>query len=150
MVTLVGTQSSFTNALQELLELEYDAREAYDTAINKLSNEDYQATLREFRSDHERHIEELTELLENEGEKAPNGPSTGKQWLAKGKVVLGTLIGDKAILMAMRSNEGDTNTAYERMIDRSDKWLESYSILAHALEDERRHKAWLENILKAD
>jgi hypothetical protein len=60
----------------------------------------------------------------------PTGPSVGKQWLTKGKVVLANLIGDGTILSAMLSNEVDTNTAYERINDRTDKWGDAKRLLS--------------------
>ena len=38
---------------------------------------------------------------------------SAKSYLTQGKVILANLIGDLTILRAMRSNEIDTNTAYE-------------------------------------
>jgi hypothetical protein len=48
-----------------------------------------------------------------------NPPKEGdmKSILTKGKVVMAGLIGDKAIFEAMRMNEADTNTAYERAVN---------------------------------
>ena len=40
-----------------------------------------------------------------------------KALLTKGKVVIAGLMGDEAILQAMRTNEADTNTAYERAVN---------------------------------
>jgi hypothetical protein len=37
MVTLVGTQDSFAGVIKELIELDYDAVEAYEAAIGGLS-----------------------------------------------------------------------------------------------------------------
>lgn len=147
MVTKVGMQLSFASALKDLLELDYDAIEAYDAAINRLENADYKAKLTDFKGDHQRHTNELTAILIKHSENAPTGPSIGKQWLTKGKVVLANLIGDKAILAAMRSNEIDTNTAYERINDYSDKWPDSIDILKAGLADERKHKAWLDKMV---
>jgi len=145
MATLVGTQSSIVDAIQDLVELDYDAVEAYAAAIKRIDNESYKAQLREFKADHERHIKELSELLRRRGEDVPEGPS-GKQWLTKGKVVIANLVGEKAILMAMKSNEVDTNTAYERMVNRKDKWADLLNIVDRGLQDERRHKAWFESV----
>jgi len=145
MTTFVGTQTNFSDAVKELLELEYDAKEAYEAAINRVESLDYKQKLEEFKADHEQHIRNLTELLRNHNEEAPTGPS-GKQWLAKGKVVLANLIGDDTILAAMVSNESDTNTAYERMNDRTDKWADAIEIIQRGLADEKRHKAWLETV----
>lgn len=145
MTTFVGTQSSFVDATKDLVELDYDAVEAYEAAINRLENADARERLAIFKGDHERHIQELTTLLKNHGEEAPSAPSVGKQWLAKGKVVLANIIGDSLIIKAMISNVEDTNQAYERMNKRIDKWQDADDILKRGLEDERRHKNWLEH-----
>ncbi|KJV81801.1 hypothetical protein RHORCCE3_0998 [Rickettsia hoogstraalii str. RCCE3] len=36
MTTLVGIQNNFADAIKELIELDYDAIEAYKTAINRI------------------------------------------------------------------------------------------------------------------
>ena len=144
MVTMVGMQGDFSSALKDLIELDYDAVEAYEAAINRLDNEDYKKALTEFKQDHERHISELSDLLREHGETPPKGASIGKQWLTKGKVLLGNIIGDDAILAAMKSNEIDTNTAYERMSIHDKIWDNAKDIIKAGLEDERRHKDWLE------
>ena len=141
---MVGMQGDFSSALKDLIELDYDAVEAYEAAINRLDNEDYKKALTEFKQDHERHISELSDLLREHGETPPKGASIGKQWLTKGKVLLGNIIGDDAILAAMKSNEIDTNTAYERMSIHDKIWDNAKDIIKAGLEDERRHKDWLE------
>ena len=146
MSTLVGTQDCFKTAISELLELEYDAIEAYKAAIERLDNQLYRTQLDDFKADHDRHVRELTTLFEINSKEAPQGPSP-KHWLTKGKVVLANLIGDDAILSAMLSNEGDTNQAYERMVKHSNKWPTALEVLQRGLEDERRHKLWIEQTL---
>jgi hypothetical protein len=148
MVTAVGMQTELINATQDLLELDYDAIEAYDAAINRLENQLYKDKMAEFKADHLRHVRELTAFLEDNEEEAPEGPS-GKQWLTKGKVIIANLLGDNAILAAMRSNEVDTNTAYERMTQRDDLVPELVLIIKRGFEDEKRHKAWLEATLQS-
>jgi hypothetical protein len=146
MVTLVGLQTSFASAVLDLIELEYDAKEAYEAAINRLQNQEYIAKLNEFLADHERHIKELTSLAATHAQQPPTGPS-GKQWLTKGKVLLANLISDEAILRAMRSNEIDTNAAYDRMSDYDDIWPDAKEFVTRAFADERRHKAWFDKTL---
>lgn len=147
MVTLVGTQNNIIDALKDLLELEYDAVEAYSTAIDNLETKSYKDKLIEFKEDHQQHIASLTQLIEKNGEKAPSSPS-GKQWLTKGKVMIADLIGDTTILRAMRSNELDTNKAYETMLNREDHTGDSKEIIRRGLEDEIKHKNWLEETIK--
>ncbi len=144
MVTMVGKQAEFSAAVKELIELDYDAVEAYEAAILRLENTVHKGKLGEFMTDHQRHIQEFSALLKKHNCDIPIGPSAGKSWLTKGKVVLANLIGDRAILSAMLSNEEDTNTAYERMNERVDKWADAKDIIRQGLEDERRHKKWFE------
>jgi len=147
MTTLVGTQSNFSTALRELAELDYDAIEAYNAAIEKLENLSYQEKLEEFKADHENHIVAINKLLRNRDEDIVEGPGA-KKWLTKGRVILATLIDDKSILQAMSANEDDTNTAYERVSSHENKWEEATEILNEGLEDERRHKKWLEDTIE--
>lgn len=145
MVTMVGKQTEFGNALKELIELDYDAVEAYEAAINRIENTEFKTNLQKFMDDHRRHIKELSDILKKHNCDAPTGPSSGKQWLAKGKIVLANLVGDKTILSAMLSNEEDTNTAYQRMSERTDQWEDAKDALLKGLKDERKHKEWLES-----
>ncbi|MBF0300647.1 MAG: DUF2383 domain-containing protein [Oligoflexia bacterium] len=147
MVTFVGTQKEFSDALKSLIELDYDAIEAYEEAIHRVDGQTYKEVLKEFTQDHKRHVHELSNLLLSKGVEVPKGPSI-KQLLTKGKVVIATLISDKLILTAMRSNEDDTNTAYERMNSRTDIWPEAQSLILSGLADERKHKSWINEQLQ--
>lgn len=149
MTTLVGTQTNFNDAVKELIELEYDALEAYEAAINRIENAQYKEKLNEFKGDHLRHIQELSDISRQHQIDVPTKANTVKSLLTQGKVVLGNLFGDEAILKAMLSNEKDTNTAYDRMEHRDDKWLDVRNILDRAFEDEKKHKKWLEEVTAA-
>src|SRR5690606_29914716 len=115
MTTTVGLQRDLDELVTKLIELDYDAIEAYDEAIERLENAECRAKLSEFRDDHKRHTENLAPFLTQHGRSVPN-KGNFKRVLTKGKVVLASLVGDKAILMAMKTNEEDTNTAYERAV----------------------------------
>ncbi|WP_394830698.1 ferritin-like domain-containing protein [Pendulispora rubella] len=142
MATMVGTQKDLVSLLNQLLELDYDAIEAYKAAIARLKDTADRAQLASYMHDHERHIRELGDEIVAMGARPSNGPDM-KQVLTKGKVVLSALIGDRLILIAMRTNENDTNTAYERAVDRTDLPQHLRAILERNLTDERRHRAWL-------
>ena len=146
MATLVGTQKQMTDLLHQLIELDYDAIEAYRAAIARLEDGGDRAQLATFMADHERHVRDLTSTLTGLGQKAPGGADL-KQVLTKGKVVLAALVGDRAILRAMKSNEDDTNTAYERAFRRTDLPSHLRTLIEKNLADERRHRAWLETRL---
>jgi hypothetical protein len=104
--------------------------------------------LREFRGDHLRHIEEISAILQRMGREPPREGDM-KSYLTRGKVVIAGLIGDKAILEAMRTNEADTNTAYERAVQFPGISSDTREVLERGLEDERRHCAWILGELKA-
>lgn len=148
MATMVGTQDKLVDALEALVELDYDAIEAYKAAIDRLDDSDDKEQLRGFLADHQRHVTELTPVVAQLGGNAAKGPDV-KKWLTKGKVVILGLAGDKAVLLAMKTNEDDTNTAYERAVARDDLTPDVQRILEKNLADERRHRAWIEARLAA-
>lgn len=142
MVTTVGLETDFVEMISDLIELDFDAAEAYEEAIDRLDNDAYKNAFRQFTSDHYRHTEELSRYLQSMGETAPTGPSA-KRLLTKGKVILADMFGDDAILRAMKTNEDDTNTAYERAVNFQDKPTNATEILERGLADERRHRQWI-------
>lgn len=146
MATMIGKEKDSIKLVKDLIELDYDAIEAYEAAMERVENVAYKAQLTAFRDDHRRHVAELTQFLVNMGEKAPLQGDI-KRVLTKGKVVLGGLIGDRAILVAMKTNEDDTNTAYERATQRNDVQAELMAMFTRNLADERRHRAWIEQQL---
>jgi len=143
MTTLVGTQKNLSDVLDALLELDYDAIEAYRAAIDRLGDPSDKAQLGSFLADHERHVRELTPIVHAMGKTAAKGPDI-KQWLTKGKVVIMSLAGDHALLLAMKTNEDDTNKAYERATSRNDLPPDVRDVLERNLQDERRHRAWID------
>ena len=67
-----------------------------------------------------------------------------KQLLTTGKIALASLVGDGAILKAMKTNEDDTVTAYERASRHPDALPESRRRFEQFAADERRHRAFME------
>lgn len=142
MATLAGTQNNFKELVLALLNLEHDAIEAYDEVIRRLENKDYAKMIGEFKKDHERHVKELSKISSALGEKTPDGSM--KSVLTAGKIVLADLLGDRAILKAMKSNEDDTVTAYERAVENECSSPALVEICQKALADEKRHRRWME------
>lgn len=146
MATLVGTETDLNSLLEKLIELDYDAIEAYEAAIERLDDPTTAAKLNEFKGDHVRHTEDLGKILRESGREPPKKGDI-KRVLTKGKVVLGGLAGDEAILRAMKTNEDDTNHAYERAVDNDVAPARVKEVLRKNLSDERRHRAWIEERL---
>lgn len=142
MVTTIGTESDAGKLIYDLISLDYDAVAAYDAAIERLDDEGFKRSLGSFREDHVRHTQNLKPFLEHMGAEVPQ-EGDSKQLLATGKVKIANLLGDKAILQAMRTNEDDTNTAYGRAVENSDVTPEMRNVLEQNLADERRHCDWI-------
>jgi rubrerythrin len=149
MATMTGLQTDLVKLLKSIIELDYDAIEAYEAAIERIENGSDKAQLSMFMADHRRHVSDLSLIMKEMGEEPPTGPDI-KRVLTKGKVVLGSLIGDKAILVAMRTNEADTNTAYERAMARDDLTPHLRAVFEMNLLDERRHRNWIEERLRPE
>lgn len=147
MVTTVGTEATIEDLLTDLIQLDYDAAAAYQAAVDRLENAAFKTALSEFRDDHLRHTRELGDCLRQMG-KAPPQEGDMKQMLTKGKVVIAGLAGDRAILEAMRSNEDDTVTAYDRAVGHKDCPRDVLDILERADQDEHRHCQWVLSALK--
>ena len=142
MARAASHSSERAHHLNQLIALDYDAIAAYEAAIDRLDDERFRRQLAEFKRDHERHINYLSDQVRELGGEPAAGPDA-KQILTKGKVVLADLAGDKAILKAMESNEEQTNAAYEKAVMQLKGDVATQNAVQENLEDERRHRAWL-------
>lgn len=143
MATMVGKETDVTKLLNDLIALDFDAIEAYEAAISRLSMAADKDQLTRFMADHQRHVRDLSDLVRGFGQK-PTEKADIKKILTKGKVVIAGLIDDDSVLKAMRSNEDDTNKAYERATQHVGLAERVLTVLQTNLSDERRHWDWLE------
>ena len=147
-MTTVGNENLIEDLVENLLLLEHDAIAAYDSAIEKLGNPSYKQQIAAFRGDHLRHVSELEKMASMLKVQAPTGGDM-KQLLTTGKVALAGLMGDGAILKAMKTNEDDTVSAYERASQHSAAKPETRRVFESAAADERRHREWMERTSQA-
>jgi rubrerythrin len=144
MATTVGTETSIDKLVTDLIYLEHDAIAAYDTTIERLEDPEAKAKVSEFRSDHTQHLQVLQEIARELGIEAPTGGDM-KKMLTTGKIALADMVGgDEAILKAMKTNEDDTVTAYERASAHGEAIEKSKAFFTKAAADERRHREWME------
>jgi vacuolar-type H+-ATPase subunit H len=141
--------SDIIDGLNDLLQLDHDAIGAYDVAIEKLADRDHANQILGFRRDHERHIQELNELIAALGGEAKNQPHlTGpfKQALQS----LGAVGGDRGVLAAFRQNELQVRSKYELYAAKANHWPQNLkrAIDRNAL-DEERHYRWVADAMQA-
>ncbi len=127
--------------LNDLLQLDHDAVGAYGIAIQATTDESRRETLREFRADHERHIEEITRLIQDRGGKPIQSPHVPTSIFKLAVQKAGSLGGETALLLAFKANERQTRDKYRRAAENGDD-LEVTDVLARAADDEVRHYDW--------
>lgn len=64
-------QADFLESLEALVQLDHDAVQAYDQAIERIDHIGIASQLTEFRQDHERHITDLSALIQRYGGTPP-------------------------------------------------------------------------------
>lgn len=143
MATLVGKSADFQTIIEDMIELEHDAIAAYRICIERLETPAYKQQVSSFLSEHERHLSELVQHARALNIDVADGPDL-KAILTKGKLVIADMFGDAAILKAMKTNEDDTVTAYERAARHENLPVEIRATFEKGLADEQRHRAWME------
>jgi uncharacterized protein (TIGR02284 family) len=129
--------------LNHLIAVDYDAIEAYEAAIGRLGSTPDATQLARFLEDHKRHVVELSAMVHELGG-APAEHGDLRHFVATGKVMLGGLIGDDAVLRAMRSNEDETCSHYDLAVVREGLELAPRTLMLRIIEDEKRHREWFE------
>ena len=128
--------------LNDLLQLDYDAVQAYRLAISLLSNPEYKAQLRDFRADHERHIDELSRLVANHGGVPVEMPHLPTGVFKLAVQAAGRAGGDRGVLLAFKANERQVRDKYRRAAE-SRQPPEVAVILSRAAGDESLHYSWV-------
>jgi rubrerythrin len=144
MVTMVGNEADIKDLVRNLLYLEHDAIAAYDSCTQRLESRELASQMAAFKEDHLQHVRVLTEIALELGIKAPIEGDL-KQMLTTGKIALADLMGDRAILKAMKTNEDDTVTAYERAARHEGAIPATKAFFLTAHQDEEKHRAWMDS-----
>ena len=105
--------------LESLAQLDIDAVHAYTAAIERIDLSDVKERLIAFRGDHERHIADLSPLIEELGGQAPKNTPDFKGFVIQGFTALRSMISNESALKAMKSNEELTNKTYEQRLSSS-------------------------------
>lgn len=140
MASVIGGEAAFIGSLTELIELNWSTVDALAAALSRMSRPGDKSRLASFLHDHERHLEVLAALAHELGEPPVE---SGLRPKLKSKALTNGMVGDRAILEAMRHYEEDSCAAYERMISFREGLSErARDVLRHSLAVERRHRDW--------
>ncbi len=144
MANSMMQEAQLVAELDDLLQLDHDAVAAYDLAIRSLETEAYREAIREFRGDHQRHIDELTRLVREHGGvpvQMPHLPTSVFKLLVQAVGAFGS-DGDASVLLAFKTNERQSRDKYRRAAEQLLGDASITAVLARAAADEARHYAW--------
>ena len=141
MEQITESDAALTAELNDLLRLDHDAVQAYTLAIKLLENADYKRQLEEFRADHQRHIDELSQLVRSRDGVALELPHLASGAFKLAVQAIGAAGGDRAVLLAFKANERQVRDKYRRSA-RAVHAADVTSVLARGAEDEARHYEW--------
>jgi rubrerythrin len=133
--------------LNDLLALDHDAVQAYSIAIGRIGPAEYRETLAGFRGDHQRHVDQLTQIIQNRGGVPVQMPHLPTGVFKAAIQALSTLGDDRAVLLAFKTNEGQVRDRYRRAANQPLDPAVGAIVSAAAL-DEERHYAWVEQVLE--
>lgn len=132
--------------LNNLIQLDVDAVEAYDHAIKHVEYKDIKKRFGEFQDDHRAHIRNLSEMVGQMGGTPVKPKPDLKGYLMEGFTTLMSLTGAKQTLEAMRTNERKTNKEYEEAVGLEFP-EEVMKLLRVNYAQEMQHLAYIEEIL---
>jgi hypothetical protein len=132
-----------TVILERLMALEYTLVEAYQAAIEGVS-ERYRPKLENFKADHERQIRDMEPVVRQLGGEPPTGPG-GSQLLTQSQKPVSDLVGDQAILLAVKTKEEDAEAAYAHAMNVVP--AQADDVLARGRASLHHHQDWSSAIL---
>ncbi len=133
--------------LNDLIALDIDAVNAYEEAIKRMSVGFIQERLKQFQDDHQRHIRDLTAVVDRLGGK-PRAKPDVKGFIIKGFTAITSSVGDEGALKAMQSNEKLTNKTYKDACEGVPWPADVRVIIERNFADEQRHLAFVEECLR--
>ena len=144
----VVSDTMLTSNLNDLLQSDVDAVQAYALVIRQLESSVRKQAVRRYQADHKRHITALKALIRKYGG-APIALShipTGPFKLAM--QAMGSVGGDKAVLLAFKSNERQGRDKYARAAAKKGLPADVARVLKRGAADEERHYRWAERSLE--
>ena len=141
------SDSAMVADLNDLLQLDRDAVQAYTLAEKGLESESYRTQIAQFKRDHQRHIDELTALITARGGDPmplPHLSSSPFKLAAQG---LGDLGSDTAVLLAFKANERLSRDKYQRAAEQGYP-PEVQAVVQRGAADESTHYEWVQATLE--
>ena len=134
---------TFQGLVSGLILLERDAIGAYVRIVDRLEDAGAKEEIACFLQNRHRRLAELTKVVFSLKIGAPR-ECDATSYLTTGRITLGSLVGDGALLKAMASGESQTVAAYERASTHPEASPEHRALFEQALRDALQHSSWTE------
>ena len=134
--------------LNDLLQLDIDAVQAYGLVIAQLESNARKATVKRYQADHKRHVASLETLIRAHGgvpipmSHIPTGP------FKLAMQATASLGDDRSVLLLFKSNERQVRDKYRRAAKRNGLPDNVVRVIKRAAADEERHYRWVEKSLQ--
>lgn len=132
--------------INSLVQLDIDAIHAYQQAIEKIDVDSVKTQLKQFESDHQRHVSELSQVVRRLGGQPPEFQRDFKGFLIQGFTAMRSVTGTEGALKAMKTNENITNRNYDDALS-WDLPNDVKDVIRRNREDERRHLQYIEQAI---
>lgn len=132
--------------LNDLIQLDVDAAEAYAHAIKHMEYHDIRKRLADFQDDHRNHVRDLTAMVKQLNGNPQQPTPDLKGYLIEGLTAIRSLASNKGALESMRSNEKLTNQKYQEAAA-LDLPEEVMTLIKTNLSQEIRHLMYIEEVL---
>jgi rubrerythrin len=147
MTETTTSDAKLISQLNDLLKLDHEAINAYTVAIDRLQNESHADTIRRFRTDHERHIFELTHLVRAHHGVPIELPTVPARAVRPAVQSAGAAGDDVGLLTSIKSNERKSRDKYRAAVLRNVQ-EDVRAMLQRAADDEARHYGWVTGVLE--
>ena len=129
----------------DLIRFDLDAIGAYDEAIDAVTEPMIKDQLRQFRDDHERHVVNLSQIVNRLGGEPPDRPGA-RGVIRKTLTKVAGMIGTESVLKAMKSNEEVLNKQYANRANQQFP-ADVLVVIQKNYADEQRHLAWVQQAI---
>ena len=133
--------------LNDLLQLDRDAVQAYTLAEKGLKSEAHRAAIQRFKGDHQQHIDALTALITARGGSPAPTPHLSSSPFKLAAQGLGDLGSDTAVLLAFKANERLSRDKYRRAANQGYP-AEVQAVVQRGADDESTHYEWVQDTLE--
>ncbi|MBC76625.1 MAG: ferritin [Halobacteriovoraceae bacterium] len=134
--------------LNKLHQVDVDAIHAYKEAIDRIDNYRIREQLKDFKLEHERHLDDLERLIQSKGGEVPSRKRDVKGVLINGMTVLRSSVGDEQALKAMRQIGEFTNKHYFEAVKELNQDEECMRVIEKNFADEKRHFTFIKETLE--